>query len=174
MDTQLERDTLVDAIATTLGAVGYSRCEKGELDGIPFLARIMTPREWMVRQMCAVLRVPAEVADAPACKEFVEDARRSLTRRYARFPWFKELGTFYVLLCESQLFQELSTSGHQFKDRTGLHMNVLLGTCIVDVENYRFCTHATWGLLYSGKHFRAMEDVVRQWCERLHTEVSKA
>ncbi len=172
MTSTQQLDNLIDCIAVALSEYGYTERETGDLVGVPFVARIVTPRRWMVRYICAISHIPNDVSDVRACKRFLEDTRNCLTKHYARFPWWKELGTYSVLLCGGQLFEDLSEDLGTFKDKTGLHMNVLLGTCFIDIENFRSSADSTWGLFYSGRHFGSIREAVRQWCQRCSAETS--
>lgn len=48
-------------------------------------------------------------------------------------------------------------------DRSGAHVNVLLGTVLVDTRGRRCLSRATWGLLLTGEHFQTIEAVVQAW-----------
>lgn len=163
-----EQDTLslADAIADALAQYGYSEREAGKLgrDNEHF-HRIMTPRKRTVRYLCVVTEIPAEVKDAAGCLNYFEHIRSKMLKQYAKFPWWKELGTYSVLTCRTELFDQLKGSV-DFRDRTGLHANVMLGTCFVDTVNFRNSAESTWGLYYSGKHFGAIGEAVRQWCQQ--------
>ncbi len=58
----------------------------------------------------------------------------------------------------------------QFKDNTGLHMNVMLGTVLVDREKFVSSGESTWGLFCSGKHFGAISATVNEWCKRMQLD----
>jgi len=58
----------------------------------------------------------------------------------------------------------------ELKDKTGLHMNVMLGALVVDRKNYAYSAEATWGLFHSGKHFGAIAATVNDWCNELRSE----
>ena len=174
MNTEDQIEDLVDTLGAALSEYRYTERETGELDNIPFIARLMTPRRRTTRYICAISRVPRNVRDLPACRRFFEDTRTCLRKQYACFPWWKELGTYSVILCGAQQFQDLSGDFGAFKDRTGLHMNVMLGTCFIDIENFKSSADSTWGLYYSGKHFGAVREAVRQWCQQCDAETQSA
>ena len=165
--------SLADSIADALKQYGYSEREADSLGCDELLYRIMTPRKRMVRYLCVVTEVPAETHFLAGCKTYFEHIRTLLFNQYAKFPWWKELGTYSVLLCRSELYDQLK-GGVQFKDRTGFHGNVMLGTCFVDIQNYRNSAESTWGLYHSGKHFGAIGEAVRQWCANKKAEATIA
>jgi len=164
-----QTNDLIDSLSGALAPYGYTRVETGENQGIPFVAKFMTPRRWTVRYVCALVRLPEEATELAAWISFHEDLRKSLAKQYARFPWWKELGTYTVLLCNSDQFDRLEPELLNFKDRTGFHMNVMLGTRAVDTNAFRTSADSTWGLFYSGDHFGALGETVRQWCELRRT-----
>ncbi len=156
---------LVELLKKRLSEYRYTECDEGSINDIQFVAVIKTLRLWMVRYLCVVVEVPENISDIPATKQFFAQVRRSLTAKYAKFPYWKELGTYLVFLCEHELYKKLRGKEKSFKDRTGFHMNVMLGTCFVDKKTFENSAEATWGLFYSGKHYGAIRAAVAQWCK---------
>ena len=173
MRTEPHTLSLADAIADALVPHGYSEREAGSLGGGELFHRIMTPRKRMVRYLCVVTEVPAEVQDLADCLAYFECIRSLMFKQYAKFPWWKELGTYSVLVCRSELYDQLQ-GGVDFNDRTGFHANVMLGTCFIDMQNYRNLAGSTWGLHHSGKHFGAIGEAVRHWCAKRKPETTIA
>ena len=161
--------SLADMIADALTRYGYSERDTIEHERDTAFYFIMTPRKRMVRYLCVVSELPEKVKDQAGCLAYFEYVRSLLFRKYAKFPWFKELGTYSVFVCQNELYDQLS-SANEFKDRTGLHGNVMLGTCFVETMNFRNSTDSTWGLYYSGEHFGAISEAVRQWCSQRKPE----
>jgi len=163
----MEHGNLVESLRCNLAEYGYNEpTESLPIDDAAsqVLAR---PREWMVRYVCVVVSTPSGCLSREQAEALFRRTRTSLTRRYTRFPYWKELGTYLVVLCSSPLFDELQANVSAFKDRTGLHMNVMLGTVLVDVELYRCVAASTWGLFYSGRHYGAISATVNEWCRRM-------
>ena len=111
------------------------------------------------------------MADSEELTSFMEQIRGALTTKYARFPYWKSLGTFTALLCRSAQYEEFRHAIPRLKDLSGFHINVMLGTCLVDVDDGRNAGEPTWGLYYSGKHYGALRAAISEWCERLGEEV---
>ncbi len=139
------------------------------VDGVNGIV-LATPRRWMTRYLCCVAPLPDGHETVRQAVDVFETLRRELTKKYAQFPYFKELGTYLVLMCGSKLFNEMNGKVAQFKDNTGLHMNVMLGTILVDQEAFTYSAESTWGLYYSGKHFGAMNSTVYMWCKKMRSE----
>jgi len=143
----------------------YTEHNEGLINDVQFTAILKTQKKWSVQYICAVVEVPQNISHVPGIEQFFAQVRKSLGAKYASFPWWKSLGTYVVLSCDHELYEKLCNAGEMFKDRTGLHMNVMLGICLVDRETLDNSTDSTWGLLYSGGHYRAICDAVSQWCE---------
>lgn len=155
---------LVDLLKENLSKYRYTEYDEGLNNGIQFIAILKTPRRWLVRYICAITEIPDNITNTSLFKNFFAQIRKSLTNKYAKFPWWKELGAFLVFFCKNRLYNELTRIEGGFKDRTGLHMNVILGTCFINKVTFETSTESTWGLWYSGKHYRAICAVVTQWC----------
>ncbi len=169
MTLQVQYEGLVTRLCNSLREYGYTDRDDSALDSVldtvHFVARIMTPRRRLVRYVCAVLEAPEDLRDVDSAKLFLRLLRSTLSRAYARFPWWKELGTYTVLLCERDVYSELAPHVGQFADKTGLHMNVMLGTVLVDREGFQSTGRPTWGLFHSAKHYGAISATVTQWCD---------
>lgn len=157
---------LIEQLQEYLGDHSYTEYEETDAPDIGTMHLIMTPRRWAVRYICVVLDIPEQVSTVNQSKELFERIRSYLGKRYAHFPYWKELGTFVVLLCSHQLYEKLDGHMSQFYDQTGWHSNVMLGTVFVDREQLKSSAEVTWGLHYSGKHFTDIRRVVREWCKQ--------
>jgi hypothetical protein len=113
-----------------------------------------------------VADLPDDVADADAAAGFVNRIRRQLARRYPGLPWPKRLGTYTVLLCRHEVAGRLGAEAGRLIDYSGLHVNVLLGTVLVDMEAFRAHSDTTWGLIDTGEQFKRIQDAVESWCRR--------
>jgi hypothetical protein len=131
-------------------------------DAVVFVA----PRWLGSRYVCAVVAVPENVQTFQQVRQLFDAARIALAKQYAGFPYWKQIGTFLVLIVGSQLFEAAEDQLGQCKDRTGMHTNVMLGTVLVDCESPRSRSEATWGLFYSGRYYRAIQRAVDDWCRR--------
>ena len=166
----MEYQDLVDSIRDNLAQYRYTElCEAVSIGGVDGVV-VATPRRMMVRYLCGVFVLPDSCGTADQAKETFEVIRTGLTKRYARPPYWKELGTYSVWMCGSRLYDDLKTRFAEFKDKTGLHMNVMLGSVFVEREKFRNSAASTWGLYYSCKHFGAISATVNEWCKRMRGE----
>jgi hypothetical protein len=161
---------LIDDLRRKLVEYKYTEFQEIPMANGGTLHAIMTPRRWMVRYVCAVYEIPTGVTNATMLTEVFNLIRRQLFVQYARFPYWKELGTFLVLLCSHEQYEQLAVHTDEFKDHSGLHGNVMLGTMLIDHERFQSSADATWGLYYSGKHFTAIARAVREWCKAKSTD----
>ncbi len=159
------RKRLIDHKYTTFQEISITNGGK--------LHAIMTPRRWMVRYVCVVHEIPASVTNAAMLTDLFNQIRRQLFVQYARFPYWKELGTFLVLLCSHEQYEQLAIHAGKLKDRSGLHGNVMLGTILIDGENFQSSADTTWGLYYSGQHFVAITQTVQEWCKEQSANVRR-
>jgi len=157
---------LVEILRGHLLEYGYTEFGQGLIDNVDFVVIIKPLRQRPVRYLCVIVEVPDSIQGMNDMKNFFGAIRRSLTREYAKSSWFKGLCTFSVLLCSHKLYRLVLKEKQVFKDMTGFHMNVMLGTCFIDKDTFENFGYSTWGLFHSGKHFGAIRTAVREYCER--------
>jgi hypothetical protein len=155
---------LIDTLKSRLLEYNYNKYSEGLINGVQFSSVIKTRRVSTVRIICAVLEVPKNIVDVEDTEDFFSKIRKSLSYEYARFPYFKEIGTFTILLCEHSLYMELKGKEKLFIDKTGFHANVMLGTCLIDSLTFEHSSESV-RLIQTGKHFQAIKEVISSWCE---------
>ncbi len=160
----IDPDLIAD-LRRQLAAYKYSEFQEIPMPGRGTLHAIMTPRRWMVRYICAVYEIPTDIDNAAQLTAVFTQIRDQLSARYARLHWWKELGTYAVLLCSHEQYKQLAVHIGQLKDRSGLHDNLMLGTVLIDQEHFQSAVNVTWGFYYSYKHFAVMAQTVQEWCQ---------
>jgi hypothetical protein len=155
---------LVEALRRNLWDSGYCRMDEGVIGGVDYAAVLATARRAPPKFVCAVARVPEAVRDYKGAGRFAGGIRKGLAKRYVGFPWLNRLGTYTVLLASREVFDELTGREGQFIDQGGLHVNVMLGTVLVDVDTFRTRSDHTWELLGDGEEFRSIQSAVESWC----------
>jgi len=156
-------EELVEALRDRLRLCGYGEQAAGDIDGVDCLAVLHTPASARRTFACAVARVGDEVRDADAAVAFVGRIRRGLAKRYASFPWLKTVGTYNVLLCGHDLFERLGGHEGRLIDFGDLHVNVLLGVVLIDVETFQARGDTTWGLLDAADQFKHIQAAADEW-----------
>ena len=156
---------LIDTLKNRLAEYNYNKSDSGLINGISFNIVLRTARKSKLRYLCAVVEVPENIADIEDVQDFFEQIRKSLTMQYTSSPPWKELGTFTILMCKHDLFVQIKGNEALFVDKTGFHSNVMLGTFFIDTGTFEHLQKTTWGLFYSGKHFKAIENEITEWCK---------
>jgi hypothetical protein len=109
------------------------------LDGFDLV--LATRRHLMTRHVLAATSWDKPAQDWSSLRNLLQDARNSLTRSLAQPPWWKELSSILVVPCTDSFLDQSPTS-MRLHDRTGLHMNVILGVFLVNPSVTRFsATH---------------------------------
>ena len=144
----------------------FGCCEfaEGRIGQVDFAGVLSTPRRADGRILCAVARLPEGGYEPAAAGRFVQRIRRSLAKRYAGVRWFKRLGTYTVLLAGSRACEKLRGHEGRFIDSSGLHVNVLLGTVLIDLDAFRVNCDNIWGLIDTGDQFRHIQGAAEEWC----------
>lgn len=153
---------LVDLLAGRLAKLGYASTDTAVGD-VECTAVFATPRQ-STRLVCAVIDLRGSVAGIEEAERLVGDIRRGLSKRYPGFLRPKRLGTFTVLLADGELCARLRGHRTRLIDSHGRHVNVLLGTVLVDVERFRTHADTIWGLIDTGDQFKRIQDAVESWC----------
>lgn len=167
METNSCDPAFVSELKERLGVHGYTGLRKASLLDVGQVSLIMTPRRWSVRNVCAVAEIPPAVSTVGDCKMMCERIRQFIINEYALFPYWKEIGMYFVLFCAHELYEEVSPRVSEFYHRTGFHINVILGTVFVDKDERRWCGASTWGLLPSSQHRHdSIQAVVDEWCNQ--------
>jgi hypothetical protein len=155
---------LVTALCNTLVKHGYAADTPARSAPAELAALLVTPRRLMTRLACAVVEAPEENAGLRDLRDLYKRVRHGLGEQYGQWPWFKEIGTFVVLLCGHPVYQTVRGYEGAFRDNTGLHVNIILGSCFVDIDEYAAHSERSWGLWSSRKHFDDMCAAITRWC----------
>jgi len=164
MTRETEYDELFKALKESLLAHKFIETEQDLLNDISFLEIYKTRRIFGCQYLCVVTEVPESIIQINEIQVYFNQVRKALTKKYAKFPYWKELGTYLVILCENDLYKKLQKGNVRFKDLTGFHMNVMLGTCIINKNTFENSSESTWGLFYSGRYYETISNVVSNWC----------
>jgi len=116
--------------------------------------------------ICAVASIPSDITDAKHAGEFMQTLRRGLTSHFRGFPRPKRLGTCTVLLGGRKQCKALEPHKGRLIDQRGLHVNVMLGTVLVDTETFTTRSDITWGLMDVAAPFSLIQSTVENWCAR--------
>ena len=151
---------IVEAVKNILFKYNYNECDCTLINDMSFQSIIKTPRKHGVRYLCTILNVPKEITEIDDLQDYFELIRKNLSHKYAWSPYWKELGTYIILFCEPELYTKLNGKEKLFVDKTGFHCNIILGTFFINNIDFENLTCSTWGLFYSGKHYKAIKETI--------------
>lgn len=156
---------LIEKIDKKLAEFQYGRDLEVFIPHVQYIAYVQNPGLFKVKNLCAVINMPADIRDILTAKRFFEFIRKSLLDKYGDAFLWKELEICFVVLCEHKLFEIFKADDGKAVDQASFSLNAMLGTCFVDRENLDYFARSTWGIYFSGEHFRALNTIVSEWCE---------
>jgi len=164
-------EDLIDLIAEKLRFHKFTEIHKNIEEEVTIAGVIIRPQN-ILRAfftggygLCIVVEVPEEVRNSNELNEFYVRVRKVINRKYARFPWFKCMYSFMVLLFPHALFETSRGIVKSLKDRSGAHMNIIQGVAIIDKETFEIASDYTW-IPQHKKHFQSLLDAVQEWSEK--------
>lgn len=122
-----------------------------------------TKRKLGTRILCIVLDLPDTINNSKDLLLYFKKLRNSMTKKYANFPYWKELGTYSIILCDNTKYERFKNEIKHFRDFSGLHMNVMLGTFLVNHEKPEYVATKTWGLIFSGDKYGQINQALNNW-----------
>lgn len=156
-------DDLIDLIYRKLKFHGFVEIDRDVSDEI--IAIIKTPRIWTVRYVCPIIKPPSNVSECDSFRDYLRNIRKVVSKRYAKFPWFKEIGILSVILVENPLFDKISKSNISFVDKTGLHVSTFCSMSILNTSDFRVFSQRTWGIYKSIAYFGTIMDILEEFAE---------
>jgi len=121
---------------------------------------------FMVRNVCAVLDIPDNLVRTEPLKRYFNYIRKNLLHEYGEAFIWKELEFCLVGICSSKAFQEIKECEAKLVETVSFSFNSMLGCCFIDRSNLDLYVHSTWGLFFSGTHFKTVRKAVEEWCEK--------
>ena len=155
---------LAAELAGALAAFGYAP-DQAALDAADATAVLAAPRG-ANRTLCAVAALPTDLADPDDAAAFVGRLRKALSGRFRGLPKPRRLATYTVLLADHDVCHHLRAHTGRFIDVGRWHVNVLLGTVLVDIDEFSLRANTTWGLVDTGDQFEHIRRTVETWCGR--------
>ncbi len=158
----IDEKQLVDVLEEKLKGSGYKDRFVGSIGDFPFMGVLSASRVrgMGAKYLCAIVDVPEHIGSIKELESLFSSIRNALIKKYGIL-----VGTYLILLCNNNVNKKVSGSEGNFKDLTGMHLNVMLGTIFVNKETFNFGGEKTWGLFYSGSHFKNMRVALVEWCD---------
>lgn len=118
-----------------------------------------------VRNLYALLEMPSGINENASAKIFFKEFKGCLLNKYGQAFLWKELEMCFVVVCEHDLYQALERDGGQAAAEAGFYLSSMMGTCFIDKTTFDYFFHSTWGIHFSGEHYKTIREVVVDWCE---------
>lgn len=153
---------LASQLGRALAAFGYVPGQAEAMDGAE--ATVFAAPRGTGRTLCVVAAMPDDLAGANEAAGFVAHLRKAMSTRYRGLPKPGRLATYTVLLAGHDLCSRLRAHTNRLIDAGRWHVNVMLGTVLVDVEEFRLHANTTWGLVETADQFEHIRRTVDDWC----------
>ena len=151
-------------LAARLAGMGYGSGQAVALGGEG--AVVFAAPRGKKQTLCAVAALPAGVSGADEAADYVGRLRKATTEHFRPMRLPKQLATYTVLVGTREQCRSLRRDKGRLIDAGGWHVNVLLGTVLVDLDEFRLHADTTWGLVDTGDHFEQIRHAVDTWCGR--------
>ena len=148
-----------------LAGLGYTPHQTMTLDGDHEAVVFAAARRGGLT-VCVVAALGPGQAGPYGARKFVARLRKALSVRYAGWPRPGRLATYTVLLGNHDSCLHLRDHTGRLIDTGRWHVNVMLGTVLVDMEEFRLHANTTWGLVDTGDQFDHIRRTVEAWCGR--------
>jgi len=168
-----EYEQLIEDLNKQLERFKYAMKDDIAIPDVGYISYVKNPHPLKVRNLCALMDVPDSIKETGAAKNFFNSIRNNLLLKYGNAFLWKELEICFVVGCENDLYQNLKEDGGKILVHEGFSLNAMLGTSFINRKNFDCFHHSTWGLYFSGEHFKVVKEVVEQWCNRQKNGQSK-
>ena len=155
---------LVNGINEKLKEFNYYQEPNVTIANVFYIAYVKEKSPFKVRNLCAVINFSADVKDIKRAKVLLDTIRRSLLNQYGEAFLWKELEIIYVILAEENLFNVLKSDDGKVVDESGFTLNSLLGSFFINRKSNDAFSHSSWGVYFSGKHFKELQKALENWC----------
>lgn len=155
---------LIKCLDTKLAEFGYAGDSQISIPNIKYIAYIKNVNVFKVKNLCAVIDMPDNIVDSMTAKRFFTFLKSSLLDQYGEAFLWKELEMCFVVLCRDKLYGILKNSEGKVMSQASFSLNAMMGTFFINKDTLDHFAESTWGLYFSGDHFRAVHKVVGEWC----------
>jgi len=156
---------LLQRLNKKLAELNYSCDDQILIPNVQLIAYIKWNNILKSKNLCAFIDMPTKIVDISTAKNFFKFVKESLLNQYGDALLWKELEMFFVVSCDTELYEVLKQDEGKAVNQASFSLNSLLGTCFIDKNTFDNFVVSTWGVYYSGNHFIAINNIVDQWCE---------
>ena len=157
---------LLEQLDEKLKTLHYSEADRHGIPNVSFVSYIKNPQTFKVRNLCAVLDLPDDTTDQKTAQRFFDFVRKSLLDKYGEALLWKELEVSLVIICGHELFEIVYKKDGKMIHEPSFAMSSIMGACFIDRQTYDHISYHTFGLFFSSDHFKAIDAVVTQFCNK--------
>jgi len=159
----MEFSDLIVTLNARLKEFNYAEDPKITIPNIHYISYIKDRSIFKVKNLCAVIDLPGNMVDLNTAGNFVKFLKKSLLDQYGDAFLWKELEMCFVVFCNSRLYKLLEESNGKIMNETSFSLSAMLGTFFINKETLESFSISTWGIYFSGDHFKAIDQIVKQW-----------
>jgi len=156
---------LIQSLNAKLEEFQYGSDTEISIPNVQYISYVKEKSFFKVKNLCAMIDMPNDIVDDSKANSFFTVLKKSLLKQYGDAFLWKELEMCFVVLCNNELYKLLESNQGKTMEKVGFSLNALLGTSFVNKVNFNTFATSTWGLHFSGDHFKAVISVVEQWCK---------
>jgi len=157
---------LIEQLNTQLEKFKYAAEDEIVIPNVIYISYVKNPQVPQARNLCALLDMPSTIKKNSSAKSFFKNLRRSLLTKYGTAFLWKELEMCFIVVCEHDIYQILEKDGGNAVSEAGFYLTSLMGTCFIDKTTFDHFNQSTWGIYFSGEHYKAVRETVAVWCEQ--------
>lgn len=165
--------SLVQHLHEQLKPYGYVQDFEHVIPNALYISCIRDHGLFEVRNACAILDIPDNLVRTDPLKRYFTYIRTNLLSEYGEAFIWKELEFCLIGLCSAEAFSVIKESEAKVVEPVSFSFNSMLGCCFVERTTWELFVHSTWGLFFSGAHFKTIRVAVEQWVEGEKQRVTK-
>ena len=159
----IDHASLIQTLDAKLNEFNYVREPVITIPNIEYISYMKDKSVFKVKNLCSVIDLPDNMVDIGMAKNFMKFLKKSLLDQYGDAFLWKELEMCFVVLCSDRLYKVLQPNEGKIMSEASFSLNAMLGTCFINKEVIDSFSVSTWGIYFSGEHFKAVDKIVTQW-----------
>ena len=161
----IDYTSLIQALDTKLNEFNYINEPLIAIPNVKYVSYVKDRGIFKVKNLCSVIDLPDNMLDISTAKNFMKFLKKSLLDQYGDAFLWKELEMCFVVLCTDTLYKVLKDNDGKIMNEASFSLNAMLGACFINKEVMDSFSMSTWGIYFSGDHFKAVDKIVKQWSE---------
>lgn len=156
---------LIQQLDTKLNEFNYIRDNEIAIPNILYVTYVRSSGILRAKNLCAVIDMPDNIVDISTGSRFFKFVKESLLEKYGDAILWKELEMCLIVLCEEKLYDIFEADEGKVTNQASFSLNALLGTAFINKKTLKSFGVSTWGIYFSGDHFKSINAIVEKWCE---------